>query len=150
VTLSRAQMAAQRFEAAVSGYERALALCPEHAVALAELAEARAAAAAHAAHARAVAAAATQSVAAARQHALRHGVSPPPEAGGAAAADAGANGNGHASGGGGARGVVRPRGGFGDAARPREHRRGLWGGDLDAEDAAEAEPPAAQQQRVHA
>jgi hypothetical protein len=143
VTLSRAQMAAQRFEAAVSGYERALALCPEHAEALTELGEARMAVAAHAAHARAVAAAATQSVAAARQHALRHGVSPPP----AAAPEA----NGHASGSGaGARGVVRPRGSFGDAARPREHRRGLWGGDLDAEDAAEAEPPAAQQQRVHA
>ena len=48
----------------------------------------------------------------------------------------GANGGAHA--GNGLRGVTRPRG---DAERPREQRRGLWGGELDDAE-AEAEPAA--------
>ncbi len=143
MTLSRAQMAVQRFELAVAGYQRALALSPGLEGAAVELGEARVAAAQHAAHERAVSAAAAQAVAAARQHALRHGLAGA-GAGGAENGHVGAHRDG-AAGGSPARGVVRPRGGAGDGARPREHRRGLWGGALDAEaeaeEGADAPPP---------
>ena len=122
ITLSRAHMAVQRFDLAVTGYERALALSPGHAEATTELGEARLAAARQAEHERAVSAAAAQVVASARDLAQRHGPGQ-------------ANGGAHAP-----RGVTRPRG---DVERPREQRRGLWGGELDEAEAAEAEQPAA-------
>ena len=123
-------MAVQRFDLAVGGYERALELSPGHADATAELGEARLAAQQQAEHERAVSAAAAQAVASARELAQRHG----------RGQAHGANGGSHA--GGGLRGVTRPRG---DAERPREQRRGLWGGELDEED--EAGPPAARMAR---
>lgn len=118
-------MAVQRFDLAVTGYERALALSPGHAEATTELGEARLAAARQAEHERAVSAAAAQAVASARELAQRHG---PGQANGDARASNGL------------RGVTRPRG---DVERPREQRRGLWGGELDEAEAAEAEQPAA-------
>ena len=125
ITLSRAHMAVQRFDLAVTGYERALALSPGHAEATTELGEARLAAARQAEHERAVSAAAAQAVASARDLAQRH---------------VPGQGNGGAHAGNGLRGVTRPRG---DVERPREQRRGLWGGELDEAEAAEAEQPAA-------
>lgn len=116
-------MAVQRFDLAVTGYERALALSPGHAEATTELGEARLAAARQAEHERAVSAAAAQAVASARDLAQRN-----------------VPGNGGAHAGNGLRGVTRPRG---DVERPREQRRGLWGGELDEAEAAEAEQPAA-------
>ena len=119
-------MAVQRFDLAITGYERALALSPDdHAEATTELGEARLAAARQAEQQLAVSAAAAQAVAAAREVAQRHG---PGQA------------NGGAGAGNGLRGMTRPRG---DAERPREQRRGLWGGELDEAEAAEAEQPAA-------
>ncbi len=131
-------MAVQRFAQAVAGYERALALSPGHEEATSELGEARAAAVMQAAREAAVAAAATQAVAAARQHALRHGLP---------AAAAGGAGGGAVANGGAPHGVTRPRG---DAARPRDHRRGLWGGALEGEGGSEDEAPPAQHARTRA
>lgn len=132
MTLARAHASVQRFDLAVVGYERALALSPGLTEAAVELGEVRAAAVQHAAHASTVAAAAADAVSAARQRAQRH-VLPP-----GARAQAQPNGSDAGPGSdGSARGVTRPRG---DAARPREHRRGLWGGELD--DADDDGPPA--------
>ena len=117
-------MAVQRFDLAVAGYERALALSPGHAEATTELGEARLAAAQQAEHERAVSAAASQAVASVRDLAQQQ---VPGQANGGAQAHAGK----------GLRGVTRPRR---DVERPREQRRGLWGGELDE---AEAEQPAA-------
>jgi hypothetical protein len=125
-------MAVRQFSLAVGGYERALALSPGHADATAELGEARLAAALLATHERTVSAAAAEAVASARELAQRHS-----HAHGA---------NGHAQGNG-LRGVTRPRG---DSERPREQRRGLWGGELDDAEAAEDEPPAARMARTDA
>ena len=127
-------MAVRQFALAVSGYERALVLAPGHAEATAELGEARLALARHDEHERAVSAAAAQAVASARELAQRHGHGQ-------------ANGGAHASPANGTRGVTRPRG---DPERPREHRRGLWGGELDDAEAAGDEPPAARLARTDA
>jgi hypothetical protein len=126
-------MSVRQFSLAVTGYERALVLSPGHADATAELGEARLAAARMAEHDRTVSAAAAEAVASARELAHRH--SPAHGA------------NGHAQTGHGVRGVTRPRG---DSERPREQRRGLWGGELDDAEAAEDEPPAARMARTDA